>query len=273
MSTVTGVSGVPDYIAREFEGKKSAYCMMIPVINENGRLLAELDRARLASVDKLCDIVILDGGSTDGSVNEGGLRARGVNTLLVKTGDGRQGAQLRMGFHWAIARGYDGFITVDGNNKDSVESAPLFIEKLREGVDFVQGSRFIRGGKGINTPLMRHLAVRLLHAPVISLTAGHRFTDTTNAFRGYSKRYITCPNVDIFRDVFYGYELLAYLSSRASQLGMTVCEVPVTRAYPKSGKTPTKIRPVRGSASLLAILFKNLLGGYNPPKMKGDNKK
>ena len=30
-------------------------------------------------------------------------------------------------------------------------------------------------------------------------------------------------------------ELLAYLSVRATQLGMKACEVPVTRAYPKKG--------------------------------------
>ena len=37
------------------------------------------------------------------------------------------------------------------------------------------------------------------------------------------------------------YELLAYLSVRATQLGMRACEIPVARAYPKRGRTPTKI--------------------------------
>ena len=60
------------------------------------------------------------------------------------------------------------------------------------------------------------------------------------------------------------YELLAYLSVRASQLGMKVCEIPVTRAYPKKGKTPTKISFFKGNADLMKILIKNAFGDYNP---------
>ena len=60
------------------------------------------------------------------------------------------------------------------------------------------------------------------------------------------------------------YELLAYLSVRASQIGMKACEVPVTRAYPKEGKTPTKISFFKGNAELMKILIKNVKGTYNP---------
>lgn len=169
-----------------------------------------------------------------------------------------------MGFWWALNRGYKGIITIDGNNKDSIEDVPNFINKLEDGFDFIQGSRFIKGGKAVNTPLLRYLSVVCLHAPVISLTARHRFTDTTNAFRGYSKKYLTHPKVQPFRDEFVTYELLAYLSTRASQIGLKVCEIPVVRAYPQKGKTPTKISFFKGNASLLAILFKNLFGAYNP---------
>ena len=133
-----------------------------------------------------------------------------------------------------MQRGYDGIITIDGNNKDSIEDIPKFIEKLEEGYDFVQGSRFIKGGKSINTPLFRLLSIKLIHAPIISITAGKRFTDTTNAFRAYSKKYLTDTRLQPFRDIFMTYELLAYLSVRASQIGLKVCEIPVTREYPLS---------------------------------------
>ena len=95
-----------------------------------------------------------------------------------------------MGIYWALKRGYKGIITIDGNYKDSIEDVPRFIQKLEEGYDFVQGSRFVKGGRAVNTPFSRLLAVRLLHAPVISVTAGQKFTDTTNAYRAYSARYL-----------------------------------------------------------------------------------
>jgi len=264
------IEGVPDFECSEYGEKSSDYCLLIPVLNESGRIEPQLKRARERGVDSYCDIIILDGGSTDGGVREEKLKELGVNALLVKLGEGRQGAQLRMGFHYAIARGYSGFVTVDGNNKDSVESVRDFIEKLKEGYDFVQGSRYIPGGAAENTPVLRHLAVRLLHAPLISKAASFKFTDTTNAFRGYSKRYLVHPGVQIFRDVFSGYELLAYLSVRATQLGLKATEIPVERRYPKKGKTPTKISGVKGSAQLLKILIRAVRGEYNPKEWERD---
>lgn len=74
--------------------------------------------------------------------------------------------------------------------------------KLEEGYDFIQGSRFIKGGKAINTPIIRYLSVKLLHAPVISLTAKHRFTDTTNAYRAYSMKYLKDKRVQPLRAHF-----------------------------------------------------------------------
>lgn len=258
------IPGVPDFECNEWQPKTKEYCVLIPIINEGDRIKKELQRAKRYQVSDFADIIICDGGSTDGCTDEALLRDLNVNTLLVKKGPGKQGAQLRMGFWWALERGYKGFITIDGNNKDSIEDVPAFIEKLQEGYDFVQGSRFIKGGHGVRTPLIRLLSVRLLHAPVISLTAKQWFTDTTNAYRAYSREYLTHPEVQPLRDIFMTYELLAYLSVRASQLGMKTCEIPVDRVYPKSVKTPTKISFFKGNSDLLKILFKNLAGAYNP---------
>ena len=260
--------GVPRFSCTEYAGKTSDYVVLIPIINEGDRIHKELRRAKKHRISQYADLVICDGGSTDGCTEEGRLRRLEVNTLLVKQDEGRQGAQLRMGIWWALRRGYQGIITIDGNNKDSIEDVPRFIEKLKDGYDFIQGSRFIKGGKAINTPWIRTLSVRLLHAPVISITARHHFTDTTNAYRGYSAKYLADANVQPFRDIFMTYELLAYLSVRASQLGMKVCEVPVTRAYPDSGKVPTKISPLKGNWNLLKILFKNMFGCYKPDSRK-----
>lgn len=260
--------GVPDFRAEEYEKKSCEFCVLIPIINEGNRILKELKRAKMANISKIADIVICDGGSEDGSTKEAVLRALEVNTLLTKQDVGKQGAQLRMGIWWALKRGYQGIITIDGNNKDSIEDIPRFIDKLKEGYDLVQGSRFIKGGRAIHTPPIRYFSVRLIHAPVISLTAGQWFTDTTNAYRAYSRRYLKHPSVQPCRDIFMTYELLAYLSVRATRLGLRACEIPVTREYPKVGKTPTKISPLKGNSSLLKILFCNLLGGYNPKGTK-----
>lgn len=256
--------GVPRFECREFKAKEKDYVVLIPIINEGDRIIKELKRACKYNIEDCADIVICDGGSIDGCTEEKQLKKLKVNTLLVKDDTGKQGAQLRMGMWWALQRGYKGIITIDGNNKDSIEDVPHFIKKLEEGYDFIQGSRFVKGGKAINTPLIRMISVKCIHAPVISLTAHHRFTDTTNAYRAYSARYLTDKRVQPLRDIFMTYELLAYLSVRATQIGMKACEIPVTRAYPKKGKTPTKISFFKGNSELMKILFKNAAGAYNP---------
>ena len=258
------IPGVPDFDCFEYAAKQKDFAVLIPIINEGDHIREELRRAKEAGIPACADIIICDGGSSDGSTEENALRALGVNALLIKRGEGKQGAQLRMGFWFARERGYCGIITIDGNNKDSIEDVPRFIKKLEEGFDFVQGSRFVKGGRAVNTPILRLISVRLIHAPTISLAARFRFTDTTNAFRAHSARYVFDERTNVFRDVFSGYELLAYLSVRATQLGYRACEIPVTRTYPKNGKTPTKISILKGNAGLLKILMKTLFGTYKP---------
>lgn len=261
--SLTVERSVPRYEADVFREKAAQYCLVIPVINEGPRIQAQLHRMKTAGIDRLVDTIIVDGGSTDGSLKTAFLREMGVRALLTKRGAGKLSAQLRVGYAFALDQIYEGVITIDGNNKDSIESIPLFIEALDDGVDYAQASRFIKGGGAINTPAIRHLAIKLIHAPLLSLAAGRRFTDTTQGFRAYSRTYLEHPEVQPFREVFSSYELLAYLTVRASQLGLKTREIPTTRTYPRDGKIPTKIN-AHGTLNLLKILAHTILGKYNP---------
>ncbi|WP_259391858.1 glycosyltransferase family 2 protein [Paenibacillus thiaminolyticus] len=251
---------IPNYSITEFSEKTHKYCICVPVINEGEKIKKQLERMS-PFVEKV-DIIILDGGSTDNSLEPSFLNQIGIRALLVKQDKGKLSAQLRMGFAYALQEQYEGIITIDGNNKDSVESIPLFIEKLEQGYDFIQGSRYVPGGKEINTPLSRKLAIKFIHAPFISLLSGFKYSDTTNGFRGHSATFLRSENVQPFRAIFDTYELLAYLSVQAPKLGYKVKEIPVTRTYP-IGKIPTKIGPLRGNILLLKILFNLMRGKYN----------
>ncbi|MCQ9628115.1 glycosyltransferase family 2 protein [Cetobacterium somerae] len=255
---------VPNYSVIEIENKQTKYCLCIPVINEGKKIKAQLERAKKHGIDKIADIIICDGGSTDGSLNVSFLKEMGVSVLLIKKDKGKLSAQLRMGYSYALNRGYEGIVTVDGNGKDNIEAVPRFIEELEKGYDMIQGSRYLPGGKAINTPKIRHIAVKLLHVPIISLAAGFKYTDTTNGYRGYSKKYLLDEKVQPFREIFDTYELLAYLSVRAPQLGLKTKEIPVERVYPAKGKVPTKISFFKGNYILLKILWETLTKQYNP---------
>jgi dolichol-phosphate mannosyltransferase len=253
---------VPSYELRALRNRSSKYCICIPVINEGSKLTKQL--ARIADLHLDGDVIVADGGSTDGSTDPDALRDLNVTALLTKTGAGKLSAQMRMFFAYALEQGYEGVVAVDGNGKDSVESIPRFFETLDAGFDFVQGSRYVPGGVEVNTPLDRKLGLKLLHAPLISLAAHFRYTDTTNGFRAFSRRFLLDPAVQPFREIFDTYNLHYYLSIRAPRLGFRVCEIPVTRSYPKSGPTPSKISGFAGKAAIVKLLVLAAIGHYNP---------
>ena len=255
---------VPAFDTPLWRGQSRPWCVVIPVINEGERIGKLLDRMANPGIHHLADILIIDGGSTDGSLNTTTLQNQGVRGLLVKTGPGKLSAQLRCAYAFALEQGYTGIVTIDGNNKDDPEAIPRFINALQDGVDFVQASRYIPGGVRENTPKLREIAIRWIHAPLLSLCSGFRWTDTTQGFRAYSRQLLLDPQVAPFRDIFLTYELLAYLSYRAPKLGYRCLELPTTRGYPATGQIPTKISSIQGNLAVLAILINACRGRYDP---------
>lgn len=253
---------VPSFQIPLWLGRQHPYCVVIPVINEGERIKSLLARLAALKINSIADIIIVDGGSTDGSVALSSLQNSAVQGLLVKTGSGKLSAQLRCAYAFALDEGYEGIVTIDGNDKDDPAAIPLFISALKDGVDFVQASRFIAGGLAENTPTSRHFGIRFIHAPMLSLASGFKWTDTTQGFRAYSRKMLLDPDIAPFREVFEGYELLAYLSYKVPKLGYRCIELPSTRRYPK-GEIPTKISSFKGNLSILQVLFNACIGKYN----------
>jgi dolichol-phosphate mannosyltransferase len=264
--TVAGTPGVPEYEISARSPKRGRALVGVPVLNEGERIREQLRRmGRELDLEQLdADVVIADGGSTDGALTDDVLDQAEVRAVLTKRGPGRMSAQLRMLFHWAIEQGYDHVVTIDGNGKDGLPGIGRVLGALRNGFDFVQGSRYIAGGVAVNTPRSRHLGVKLVHAPVLSLGARHRYTDTTNGLRGWSTRALADPRVAPLRDEFVGYELHYYLTVRIPRLGYRVTEVPVTRAYPDEGRTPTKITGLKPKVAIVGEVLKAAAGRYEP---------
>lgn len=255
---------VPEFRYEKLGKHCSRYVIIIPVINEGERIRTQLRNMNRHGITRMIDTVVVDGGSTDGSLDRAFLEQVGVCSLLVKTGAGKLSAQLRCAYAWALDEGYHGIITIDGNGKDAVDTLPLFAAALDEGIDYAQASRFLKGGHHENTPWVRLLAIRLIHAPLLSLAAGQWLTDTTQGYRAYSRRYLLDDRTQPFRTIFERYELLAYLTVRASQLGYRVMEIPTSRIYPPDEAIPTKISGVKALLELLTVISKTVLGHYNP---------
>ena len=225
---------LPEYELYKISEKKNKYLVCIPVLNEGEKFVNQLKKMQELKVNTVADIIMCDGGSTDGSADIEMLKKYGVSALVIRKSPGHMSDQLMLGYYYALENGYEGTITIDGNGKDGIDGIFKMVETLDKGYSLIQGSRYVKGGVAINTPKLREIAIKLIHVPVVNKLSGFKYTDTTNGFRAH--------DIEVFKDT----------------------EVPVLRQYTAKGKIPTKISPIKGNIDLIKILWKMFRKEYDP---------
>lgn len=195
------------------------------------------------------DVLVVDDGSTDGTVPTD-LPAHFV--VLRNERNQGLGASIKRAFRYALEHRYDVIAIMAGNGKDDPLEIPrLLTPILEQGVDFVQGSRFLSGGGHTNMPFYRVIATRLVHPIFVSALSGRWVTETTNGFRAFKTTLLRDARVNWEQDWLDKYELEQYVQFKALRLGYTRTEVPVSKAYPPKGQDYTKVKAITGWWSML----------------------
>jgi dolichol-phosphate mannosyltransferase len=254
---------LPSYSQQEFSNKTCQYAIVLITWNEGNKLKKQLDD--LQDYLSQVDVIIVDGGSNDGSTEIEYLKSKNIRTLLNCNEIGI-GKALRVGLAYSVEENYKGILTIDCNGKDGVAAIPLIIEKLEQGFDLVQASRFMKGGIHKNTPIFRRLGIHLMIIPSLFMGCGFWFTDPTNGFKGLSRNYLLDERVQPFRDVFERFNMQFYLNYCAPRHRLKVVEVPASRTYPDDGSVPTKIHGISSHLRIIYEIIKTCIGGYNPRK-------
>ena len=243
--------------------KKKNYLLVIPNLNEGAELTKLIKKIFFFKINKLVDILVVDGGSNDNSINLSFLK-KNINTLIFVKNNTGLSRQLQYAYSFSKKKNYFATVTIDGNGKDDPRRIVNFIKKIENGFDFVQGSRFIKGGKELYTPLLRIFAIKFIHAPILSFFSGFKWTDTTQGFRCYKNILFKDSNLSIFRNIFQKYELLAYLNYKVPRLGYNCVEIPTNRIYKKNiGAQNSKIKGVVGHWVIFKTLLKTCLGFFD----------
>lgn len=195
------------------------------------------------------DLMVMDDGSTDGSV----LSLAGTGILILRNEKNRGiGAAMKRVLEFALTENYDVVVIQAGNDKDDATQIPRLLAPILSGeADFVQGSRFLPGGNFGNTPAYRVVATRIVHPMLFSLVVGKKLTETTNGFRAFRTSILKDPRIDWRQSWLDQYELEPYLLYKTIRLGYRHTEVPVSKIYPPHKEGYTKMKPFTGWWSML----------------------
>ena len=157
---------------------RATVSVVVPTLNEVDNIVLVLPRIPWW-VD---EVVLVDGGSTDGTV-EAALSVRPDLHVVLDDTPGK-GAALRAG--WNAARG-DIVVTIDADGSTDPAEIPSFIGPLLAGADMVKGSRFVHGAGSSDIDMLRRLGNRAL-TRLVRILYGGRFTDLCYGYNAFWRR-------------------------------------------------------------------------------------
>ncbi len=218
--------------------------VVIPVLNEVDtlRLLyAQLQQA-LASLDKSCEIIFIDDGSTDGSFRVLKELQAGDDRIRVVRFRRNFGQTAAFSAGFDLAQG-NVIITMDADLQNDPADISLLLERIDDGYDVVSGWRVNRQ----DTFLTRRIPSQVANFLISKLT-GVKLHDYGCSLKAY--RHNVVKNVKL-----YG-EMHRFIPALASWMGVEVTEIPVNHAPRKFGQSKYGLgRVVKVILDLLTVKF------------------
>jgi glycosyltransferase involved in cell wall biosynthesis len=184
--------------------------VVIPTLNEAGNIAHVLKR-----LDRFDDIIIVDGCSSDGTV-EVARQVRPDVTVLQRPPKGK-GEALRAGF--AKATG-DVIVIMDADGSMDPDEIEVFVSMIALGFDLVKGSRLACGGGSHDLTVVRWLG----NAALCRLANVMFHTAWTDLCYGYLVFRREClPQLALTAD---GFEIESQILGHAALAGLRIAEVP-----------------------------------------------
>jgi dolichol-phosphate mannosyltransferase len=235
--------------------------VIIPVYGDGDSVCWILGRFKESLLNTVCLVVDVPLKRAMDKIREAARHA-GVTVHIIKnrhrTG---VGSSLRQGLAYLLSTEHDIAVIMAGNGKDDPAEIDRMIEPVvQDECDYVQGSRYLAGGKSVKLPLVRVIFNRL-YPFLWSLLTQRRCTDVTNGFRCYKLDILGDHRISLNQAWLSGYSLEYYLHYKALALGYRVREVPVSKTYRFNHKGGySKIQPLKDWWPILSPLTLLFLG-------------
>jgi glycosyltransferase involved in cell wall biosynthesis len=170
-------------------------------------------------------ILILDGGSTDGTVEW--AREQGYE-VIVQNEPG-----IRQGYRQALPQiTGDIILTFSPDGNSVAELIPQLVDKMNEGHDMVIVSRYLGPAKSDDDDVITAFG-NWLFTKTVNLLNGGNYTDVMVIFRAYKKQLV--EELDLVRDKWHATPERLFgcrisweplLSARAARRKLKVAEIP-----------------------------------------------
>jgi len=176
-------------------GENVEVSIVIPLFNENANISELYSRLALilSSIEKTCEIIFIDDGSTDGTFDTlKGIQCDDSRVWVIQLRPNfGQAAAISAGFD--MARG-DAIVTMDGDLQNDPDDIPQLLNKLDEGYDIVSGWRVNRK----DLFLTRRVPSRAANA-LISLVTGIKLHDYGCSLKAY--RHEVVKNIKLYGEL------------------------------------------------------------------------
>ena len=240
-SNSAGEDEKPNGASRREEDRQQGLFVIVPAYNEElsvGEVVRKIKR-------KVPNVVVVDDGSTDGTGRVASDAGAIVLTHLINRG---QGAALKTGMDFSLARGAEIIVTFDGDGQHDVEDIQALVAPVRdEGFDAALGSRFLRDDNRVPPVRKRTLKLGVLFTRIVSRI---RVTDTHNGLRAFSRRAALRLRMNEDR-MAHASEIL----DEIARLRLRYREVPTRVLY-----SPYSLRKGQRSTAALRIAYDFLVG-------------
>ena len=211
-------------------GERPLVVLFMPAYNEEASVADCVRRAPAVVLGCEVEVVVVDDGSTDATVEQ--ARAAGATVISLPTNQGL-GAAVRVGLAAAVDRGATAVAFCDADGEYAPEELAALVGPVLAGeADYVAGSRF-KGRIEVMKPHRRFGNMVLTAA--LSLVAGRRISDGQTGYRAFSRR--AAADAEIIHDFNYAQVLTLDLLDK----GYRYVEVPISYRFRTTGESFIKL--------------------------------
>jgi len=188
-------------------------------------------------------VIVVDDNSPDGTSEAVmGMAAANPRLLLIRrAGKGGRGSACLEGFQHALRLGADMVVEMDADFSHDPADIPRLVERAEQGYDLVVGSRYARGSRIVNWPLMRRVFSRLANR-FARLVLGVPISDYTNGYRCYTRNAL--QRIDYASVHSRGYAVLSEVAYQLAQQNVRITEIPIVFVDRRVGTSKTNLKEV-----------------------------